>query len=170
MGVFYAQYPASASAGANPSVGPVGVTAPTAATEIAGVGPTGNLTPVSTDASGNINVDVHDGVGNSISSVGGALNVNVTGTVTPAGGATAANQVLEITQLTNIDTATTALNVRTAGSLTPVNYDEVDLTYILVGNGTGQIGTAVYKLATATVRTLTLTYDASNRLSTVVAS
>lgn len=62
------------------------------------------------------------------------------------------------------------LNVNVASSLVPVTYDEIDLTYIVAGNGTGQVGTAVYKLAGTTVKTLTLSYDASNRLSTVVAS
>jgi hypothetical protein len=61
-----------------------------------------------------------------------------------------------------------SLNTKTAGALVPVAYNEVDLTYITSGNGTGQIGTAVYKLASSTVKTLTLTYDSSNRLSTVV--
>jgi len=140
---FFAQYPASAS-GANPSVGPAGSPAPGEATEVGGVGPDGNLHPLSTDNSG-------------------VLNVNVTSTVVPAGGATAANQVLEIADLD-------ALNARTAGSLVPLAYNEIDLTYVPSGNGAGQVGTAVYKLASSTVATLTLTYDSSNRLSTVVKS
>jgi len=48
--------------------------------------------------------------------------------------------------------------------LVTVPYDEIVLTYISSGNGTGQIGTVTYKLATVTVALLTLTYDGSNRL------
>lgn len=143
MANFYAQYPAS-SASANASVGTNGAPAPTSSTEIGGVNGGGNLTPVSVDNSGNV-------------------NVNVVSSTLPTGGATAANQVLEIADLN-------ALNARTAGSLTPVRFDEVDLTYVPSGPGTGQVQTAVYKLATVTVKTLTLSYDGSDRLSSVVAS
>jgi len=80
-----------------------------------------------------------------------------------SGGATAANQVLEIAELAE-------LNTKLGGSLTPVAFDEVALTYVPSGNGVGEIQTAVYKLATVTVKTLTLSYDGSNRLSGVVAS
>lgn len=146
MANFYAQYPAASAGSANASVGPNGVLAPTSSTEIAGVGPTGNLTPVSVDSSGNVNTNI----------VSGTLPL-------PTGAATAANQVLEINDLD-------ALNARLAGALVPAAFNEIDLTYITSGNGTGQIGTATYKLAAATVKTLTLTYDASNRLSSVVAS
>lgn len=50
------------------------------------------------------------------------------------------------------------------GSLAPPQFDEIALTYITSGNGTGSIGTVVYKLASAVVATLTLIYDSSNRL------
>jgi hypothetical protein len=62
------------------------------------------------------------------------------------------------------------LNVNIVNSFVPVSYNEIDLTYIMSGNGTGQIGTAVYKLSGSTVKTLTLTYNASNQLTSVVAS
>lgn len=92
------------------------------------------------------------------------LNATVIGTVTANAGtnlntsalSTSANQVTELTRL--------------SGSLVPTAYDEIDLTYVPSGNGAGQIATAVYKLATVTQKTLTLTYDASNRLTSVVAS
>ena len=42
----------------NPSVGTNGVTAPTSSTQVAGTNGSGNLTPVSVDASGNQNVNV----------------------------------------------------------------------------------------------------------------
>ena len=49
-------------------------------------------------------------------------------------------------------------------------YDYVALTYVVAGNGLGEIETATYKDGGAggsTVATLTLTYDASNRVATV---
>ena len=58
------------------------------------------------------------------------------------------------------------LNVRSG--LVPREYDQIDLTYVPSGNGVGEVQTAVYKLATVTQATLTLTYDSSNRLSSVV--
>lgn len=163
MGTFYAQYPASASAGANPSVGTAGAPAPGSATEVAGVGPDGNLHPLSTDNSGVLNVNIS-------SEPGAPFHVIVDSSALPTGAATAANQTSEISQLSTIATATAALNQRTAGSLTPVAYDEIDLTYVPSGNGAGQIQTASFRLVGTLVKTITLTYDASNRIATVVAS
>ncbi len=88
-------------------------------------------------------------------------------TIDPAGLATSANQVLEIADL---DSIKTSLLTKLTGSLVPTAFDEIDLTYVPSGNGVGQVQTAVYKLAASTVKTLTLTYDSSNRIATVVAS
>lgn len=64
-----------------------------------------------------------------------------------------------------------ALKVRgIAGGLVNVPYDEIDLSYIISGNGTGSVGQVQYKLGGVLVATLTLTYDASNRLIQVVKS
>jgi len=60
--------------------------------------------------------------------------------------------------------------VNIGGSLVPDLYDEIDLTYVTVGNGIGQIETATYKLSTLNIATLTLTYDSSNRIIKVVRS
>lgn len=60
--------------------------------------------------------------------------------------------------------------VQVSGTLVPKIFDGIELTYIVAGPGTGEIGTAVYKLGAATVATLTLTYDGSNRLINVVRS
>jgi hypothetical protein len=57
-----------------------------------------------------------------------------------------------------------------AAGLVTQPYDNIVLTYILAGNGTGQIGTVVYKLGVVTQATLTLSYDSSDRLSSVVKS
>jgi hypothetical protein len=76
------------------------------------------------------------------------------------------NQVLQH----SFDDVTGSLRQLDLGGLTPVEHDEIALTYITSGNGTGEIGTVVYKLATVTQATLTLTYDATNRLINVVRS
>jgi hypothetical protein len=49
-------------------------------------------------------------------------------------------------------------------------HDEIELTYVTSGNGIGEIGTVVYKLNSTTVATLTLSYDANDKLSGVVKS
>ena len=84
-------------------------------------------------------------------------------TAAAAGGATEVTLDAVLTQVEQ-------LNARTGGSLAPVEQDEIVLTYVPSGNGVGEIQTVTYKLATVTVKTLTLSYDGSNRLSGVVAS
>lgn len=164
-------YPSSAVS-SNPSVGIAGSPAPTSATEVAGVGPDGNLHPISTDNSGVTNVNI-------VNDSAAPFHVIVDSSALPTGASTSANQATEIASLSTIATNTTGsataanqatMLTRLSGALVPTAYNEIDLTYITSGNGTGQVGTAVYKLTGSTVKTLTLTYDASNRLSTVVAS
>lgn len=70
----------------------------------------------------------------------------------------------------NIQTAVDALNARIAGSLAPVEFDEQVISYVVAGNGAGEIFQIVYKLATVTVLTVTLSYDSSDRVTGVVAS
>lgn len=57
-----------------------------------------------------------------------------------------------------------------AGALVTEAHDEIALTYVTVGNGIGKIATAVYKLDGTIVATLTLSYDANDKLSGVVRS
>jgi len=86
--------------------------------------------------------------------------------VSIAGGATAANQVSEIALLT-------ALEARIAGSLVPEAFDYQAITYVASGNGVGEIETVVYKTGGSggtTVATLTLAYNASNKLTAVTRS
>jgi len=59
----------------------------------------------------------------------------------------------------------TALNQRLGGALVPVKYDELVISYV---GATTDISTVVYKLATVTVATVTLSYDGSSRLIGVV--
>jgi len=111
---------------------------------------------------------------------------------TGAGGgdATAANQLVEITLLTSIDSkdpplgqATMAnskpvviasdqspIDIKVIGSLVPEHYDKIDLSYIVSGFGIGQIGVVVYKLSATTIATLTLTYNASSQVISIVRS
>lgn len=59
---------------------------------------------------------------------------------------------------------------RTPGSFINFNFDEVDLTYVAAGAAQGELETAVYKLNTATVGTVTLTYDGAGNLTNVARS
>jgi len=49
-------------------------------------------------------------------------------------------------------------------------HSSITLTYVPSGNGAGEIETVVYHLDLVIVATLTLTYDASNRVVTVTKS
>lgn len=91
-----------------------------------------------------------------ISSNQSTLNVNVASSVVPSGAAT------EVTLA--------AFSAKTAATFVAVPFDEVDITYVPSGAGVGQIATVVYSLLGSTVRTLTMSYDGSDRLSNVVAS
>lgn len=59
---------------------------------------------------------------------------------------------------------------RLSGSLVPAAYDSVVLTYYVSGNGNGQIETVTYNLLGAPVAVLTLSYNGSGQLSSVVKS
>ena len=61
-------------------------------------------------------------------------------------------------------------NAVVVNSLITSEYDEIVLTYVTSGNGIGEIETAIYKLASIVVNTLTLSYDGNNKLSSVVRS
>lgn len=143
---FYTWPPVSATT-SSPSTGANGQPIPASSTLVGGENPSGDLQPLQTDASGNLKVDI-------ASSSGLADPLPVTDAAAEA-------------SLASINSAVLA---RLTGSFVPTAYDEVALTYVTVGNGIGQIETAIYKLATSTVKTLTLSYDGSDRLSGVVAS
>lgn len=63
-----------------------------------------------------------------------------------------------------------AIPVTTENSLITSQYDEIDLSYYNSGPNIGELQTVTYKLAGATQNTLTLTYDGSNNLTSVVRS
>lgn len=81
-----------------------------------------------------------------------------------------ANQVIRSQAITLADGSLAQSVIPVGGSLVPEQHDEIEITYIGAGPGTGEIGTVVYKFETVTVATLTLTYDGSNRLTGVVRS
>lgn len=142
---FYAFYPPSGSA--NASVGANGATIPGSSTLVAGENPSGDLQPLQTDASGSLLVTPDP------TSV---QHVIVDSSALPTGAATSANQSTILTRL--------------SGSLVPTAFDEINLTYVPSGDGAGQVQTAVYKLATVTVATLTMSYNSDNNLTSVVKS
>jgi|SRR5665213_1729 len=180
MSSFYSFYP-PVGAGGNVSVGPNGTIAPTSSTEVGGINPSGNLQPLQTDATGALIVTPETGsvqhviVDSSALPTGAATSANqvtaeatltaieanqtngtqetqIVGTVPlPTGAATVAQQILQTSDLD-------ALNARLPGGLVPVHFDENVLTYV---GTTTQISTVVYKLASVTVKTLTLTYDSN---------
>lgn len=190
------RYPSSASvtvAAVGANLAPI----PTSSILVAGENPSNNLKPLQTTA-------------------GGLLKVDVSGSAPPTGSATAANQVLEIAELTAIDaklpatlgqklmaaslavaiasdqsaipvsaaslplpsgaaTEATllAFSAKSAASLTPTAYDYIETTYRSGSPGMGQIDQVIYKSGGSggtTVRTLTMAYDGSDRLSTVTAT
>lgn len=60
--------------------------------------------------------------------------------------------------------------VNLGGTLVPEKYDQIDLTYVTSGNGVGEVETATYFLEGNQIAVLTLSYDSSNRLASVVRS
>lgn len=189
-------WPSVSVTAANPSVAPNGQSpSATSSTLVAGQDPSGDQQALQTDASGRLLVDIASASGSpidvdvvasvlptgaatsalqttgnaSLASIDSKLTapLSVTGPLTdaqlraaavpvsaaslplPTGAATSANQATVLTRL--------------SGSLVPAAFDEVVLTY------TGDnITTAEYKLATVTVKTLTLSYT-GDRLDSVVA-
>jgi hypothetical protein len=73
-----------------------------------------------------------------------------------------------LTTETQLTSGTAAIGtVRVTNELIPVNFDEMVISYV---GATTDISTVVYKSATVTVATVTLSYDGSNRLIGVVRS
>lgn len=68
------------------------------------------------------------------------------------------------------DAAEALKTIGVGGALVPDQYDAIALTYVASGNGTGEIQTVTYSKDGSDIATLTLTYDVSNRLSTVTRS
>lgn len=63
-----------------------------------------------------------------------------------------------------------SIDTNSLTTLVPVAHDQIDLTYVASGDGAGEIETVTYKLDAITVATLTLSYNGSNKLTSVVRS
>lgn len=120
------------SGGGNASVGPVNVTSPTSATEIAGVNPEGNLTPVSVSDNGFVNVNT---TGSSV----------VTGTVTTEQAGLDSYKTTQYTiGVTEIQLAPTPLTNRSSVSFKVHTSSGTD--FILFAQAPGQAATNGYRL------------------------
>jgi hypothetical protein len=99
---------------------------------------------------------------------------NITGTISlPTGASTSANQVTSQTTLSSIATSVSTLNAKSGGSLVPLAFDSQSISYVASGNGAGQIYQVLYYsggLSGTLVKTVTLSYDGSNRLISSVAT
>lgn len=81
-----------------------------------------------------------------------------------------ANQVIRKSTTTLADGSFATQVLAAGGNLVPEQYDEIDLTYVAAGNGAGEIGTVTYSLSGQVIATLTLTYNAQNKVSNVTRS
>lgn len=78
-----------------------------------------------------------------------------------------AHQIIKLT----FDEESEAQKVKVvSGVLITEAYDSIALTYVAAGQGAGEIETVTYKLDGDTVATLTLAYNADNKLETVTKS
>lgn len=152
---FFAFFPPSGGGtSTNASIGLNGVTAPTSSTEIAGINPSGNLQPLSVDASGN-------------------ANVNVVSSTLPSGGATSANQLLEITQLTSANTTLTSINGHDANidtATTAINAKVPALGQALAAASTPVVLTALQLAALTPPTTVTVVQPTGTNLHAVIDS
>lgn len=104
-----------------------------------------------------------------------ATPINTTGLSTSAGQAAELAELQSFhadntTENQALNNTLTDFSQKSASALVTVPYNNTLITYVTSGNGVGEIETVVYKLNVTTVATLTLTYDANNKLSTVVKS
>jgi len=135
------------------------------------------------------NVTVDNGAGaNAVNIQDGGNTITVDGTVTANAGTNLNTSALALESGGNLDTIasdTTSIDGKVSTETKQDNtitelknilgfqipfYDEIVITYVAAGNGAGEIETVVYKLATSTVATLTLSYNASNELSGILKS
>lgn len=87
-------------------------------------------------------------------------------TPVPISGTVIANAGTNLnTSALNLEATQSAFSAKSASAFINVPFDEIVITYV---GATTRIDTVVYKLATVTQNTLTMTYDGSNRLIDVV--
>lgn len=85
--------------------------------------------------------------------------------------ASQSHQVTETNLSNSFDAANNAIQTVQLAQLVPQTYDSIELTYVTAGNGLGEIETVTYKqggTGGTQVALLTLSYDASNNLISVV--
>jgi len=71
------------------------------------------------------------------------------------------------------DEASNSLGINNVADLVKEPYDYIALTYVAAGNGAGEIETVTYRNGGSggtIVATLTLTYDASDRIADITVS
>lgn len=56
------------------------------------------------------------------------------------------------------------INNKLLGNVVPSDWDDINITYVTSGNGTGEIETVTYSLEGSPIVTLSLSYDSGNRL------
>jgi hypothetical protein len=108
-----------------------------------------------------------------LASVDGKVATEVTLASIDTKVSTAANQATGNASLSNIESDINSLNARLAGNLVPEEFDYLAFTYVAAGNGAGEIETVTYRTGGAAgtiVATLTLGYDAQDRLASVTRS
>lgn len=140
-------------------IGTDGVAGATTALVVAGQTAGGVVQILETNTSGHLNIA--DG-GGSITVDGPLTDAQLRATAVPISAAS-----LPLPTGAATETTLSALSSKSASSFITVPFDETVTTYV---GATERISTVVYKLATVTVATLTMSYDGSNRLTGVVRS
>lgn len=162
------------------AIGTPGQPAPAEVKMAGGVDGNGDAQALHTDTSGDLQVDVLSSAlpagaatEATLSSLNGKVvhvdtgNVTVISSVLPTGAATEATQLNVETAVNDVEAAVNTLAAKSAAALVPEAFDEQVIAYV---GATQDIQTVTYKLASATVATITLSYDGSNRLTGIVKS
>ena len=123
MAAFFAKYPTSISS--NPSVGLNNDTAPLSSTQVGGIGPDGDLHPISTDNSGNVNVNVLTDSPTMVD-IRDILDARLTGSLVPA----AYDEITLGYTGDNVTTVTYKLATVTVKTLT-LTYSGANLTNVV---------------------------------------
>lgn len=168
-------YPNSSSDLSIPAIGQNGDPVPEESILVGAQDDDSNLQPLHVDSSGNLKVavtsvgqtgvDIQDLLGQPPSSTN-ALAVQLTDGSNYVNPPTADQVDLISTELNSLVSFADTLNQKVGGQLSPNGpYDEINLTYITSGNGTGQVGTVSYTYLGTSFAQLQIEYDASDRIS-----
>lgn len=105
-------------------------------------------------------IRITDGTHDALVTAAGAVKVDGSAVTQPVSAAS-----LPLPTGASTEATLLAFSAKSAAGFVPNKFDETDITYV---GATTDISTVVYKLLGSTVATLTLSYDGSNRLSSVV--